>query len=117
MVLFQVDEQFLSLELRDGQLRHTLQVQDVQLGLLELPRHVSDGHWHTVHAFLHGNGLLGVSLQDPSCTPETCHREVLVEAAESNTLSELGSGLAVVQSLYIGGPDGMCCPLYGQCTV
>ncbi|KAL7879418.1 hypothetical protein SRHO_G00016720 [Serrasalmus rhombeus] len=102
----QVDEQFLSLELRDGRLRHTLQVQDVQLALLELSRDVSDGRWHTVHAFLHSSGLLGVSLLHPSCSPETCHKEVLVETVESNSLPEMGSGLAEVQNLYIGGRGG-----------
>ncbi|XP_072543131.1 protein crumbs homolog 1-like [Salminus brasiliensis] len=100
----QVNEQSLTLELQEGHLRHTLrQLQDVQPVLVELPLDVSNGLWHTAHAFLHSNGLLGVSLLDPSCTPETCHREVLVEGSESNPLLELGSGLAEIQSMYIGG--------------
>lgn len=100
----QVNEQYITLELRDGRLRHTLQqVQDIQSVFVELPLDVSDGLWHTVHAFLHSNGLLGVSLLDLSCTPETCHKEELVEGSESNSLPELGSGLAEIQSVFIGG--------------
>lgn len=101
-----MEDQLLTLELRDGHLRHTLQqVRDVQPIVLELSGDVSDGRWHTVYAFLRSHGLLGLSLLDPSCTPETCHKETLVEAAESNSLPELGSGLADVQSVYIGGTD------------
>ncbi|XP_022533491.2 protein crumbs homolog 1 [Astyanax mexicanus] len=100
----QVSEQYLTLELRDGRLRLTLQqVQDIHSVLVELLLDVSDGLWHTVHAYLNTDGLLGVSLLDPSCTLETCHKVALVEGSESNSLPELGSGLQEIQSVFIGG--------------
>lgn len=97
----EVDDYVLTLQLQNGQLRHSVQWgNNRESGLVDLFQDVADGHWHTVQVFLHGS-VLGLDLLDPLCTAATCHKEALVEM-------ELGSGsgqssATLIQSVYIGG--------------
>ncbi|XP_066538185.1 protein crumbs homolog 1-like [Hoplias malabaricus] len=99
----QMEDHSVTLELRDGRLRLTLQqLGSVQTVSVEVMMEVSDGNWHSVRSFL-GGGMLELRLLEQNCAPETCQKVALVETTELNSLPELGSGLAQTQSLYIGG--------------
>lgn len=96
-----VDDYVLTLQLRNGQLRHSMhQGNNSESIPVDLVRDVADGHWHMVQVLLYGS-VLRLDLLDPLCTAKTCHKEALVEL-------DLGSGagrssFALFQSVYVGG--------------
>lgn len=96
-----VDDYILTLQLQNGQLRHSIQWgNNSKSVLVDLFQDVADGHWHMVQVLSYGN-VLGLHLLDPLCTAKTCYKEALVEM-------DLGSGsgqssFTLIQSVYIGG--------------
>ncbi|XP_029284924.1 protein crumbs homolog 1 isoform X2 [Cottoperca gobio] len=94
----------LSLELHEGQLRLTLR-KEASAGaeaespsqVLELPKNVTDGEWHTVEAVL-GSWMLSLTLldDDGSCGSQSCHKVAPVQS----TLTML---VSPPQNTFIGG--------------
>ncbi|XP_030630629.1 protein crumbs homolog 1-like [Chanos chanos] len=96
--------QLSALELVNGRLEYSMKKDQETVALLQLPQELSDSRWHTVQISFQ-NSILKLTLLDESCTKKTCHQEAVVNIAEWNSMSELGSGQfepSVVQAIYIG---------------
>ncbi|XP_062386826.1 protein crumbs homolog 1-like [Sardina pilchardus] len=115
-----VEDLLLTVELVDGQVRHTMRQAQGPAEVLQevlVEGMVADGRWHQLEASLRG-GTLGLTLQ---CADDDCPgtESSGQSPAGSPPSSELGSGYpepgAVPQSLFVGGVRGDGAPHFIGC--
>ena len=105
-----IEDLLLTVELMEGQLRHTMQRAQEPGEVLQevvVEGMVADGRWHKLEALLQG-GMLGLTLD---CVEGDCpSTETTAQSPAGSSSSELGSGYpepnVVPQSLFIGGTRG-----------